>query len=335
MTGENWIETSQLYLDELPIELREHDQACRDLQQHIQEMISKREFNAVKQALQLHYDADATDNYDDDDDDGIDCDENDFDSENENCLEQHHSKNKVFSEDQRETQRQRHHQKNSSCYKCCDAILSSCCFGCALFSGVIAAFLAYYKSLIFAYMDAYTQIISAVVYNYFGVTISSTTLKIVYYTITILLFLFSMIEFGRFLLGFCRAKVIEYRRVDSNGTTSGDIESSSAFTTGISECSMSRSKKSNHFHNDANTPSTIGSTITPDADGCVRRNVSNYAKCLTDTTLRVHDKSIDHNNDERPPLVIETTLPPSEYNQTSRHSRYLHRGKNRAIKRLE
>ena len=97
MTGESWIETCQSYIDKLPSELREHEKACIDLNQHIEDMINKKEFDTVRQALQSEYagddDNDNNDHQDNDDDDCYDN-ENDCSSDNDGYDENNLSENK-------------------------------------------------------------------------------------------------------------------------------------------------------------------------------------------------------------------------------------------------
>ena len=267
MTGQDWIETCQCFLDELPSDLRQHEKACKELHQHIQEMINKKEFDAVKHALQIEY---VSEDEEEDDDDQHNDDQYD-DGGNVNDLDyrKKYSHDNVPNNLHPTSNRPRqYHQVNSHCFKCCDTILSTCCFGCALFCFIIAGFLTYYKTTIFAYMEAYTDLISAIIYNYFGITFSLIACKTVYYFITISFFLFSVVEFGRFLLTFCRAKIIEYRRVDSDNMNVSDIEkfslgSSTANPIGFKHHIVSKNHRRKHNLR-PDTPTTIGSTLTPD-----------------------------------------------------------------------
>ena len=264
MTEQDWIETCQCFLDELPSDLRQHENACKELHQHIQEMINEKELNAVRHALQIEYESEEEEeNHDGDqlEDDQYD----DYGNVNDLDYRRNYSHDNVLNNlHPTSDQPRQYHQVNSYCFKCCDTILSTCCFGCALFCFIIAGFLTYYKATIFAYMEAYTDLISAVIYNYFGISFSLIACKTVYYFVTISFFLFSAIELGRFLLSFCRAKIIEYRRVDSDNMNVSDIEGSSTANPMRFKHDIVPKKHRLKYNRQPDTPSTLESTLTPD-----------------------------------------------------------------------
>ena len=293
MTDDDWVETSQRFIDELPHELRESEPACRELQRHIQDTINTKELNAVKEAIQISYDSDDSDYNDDSVNHWL---KDDHDARRRGNLES--------TPNLSEPESRRLLQVNSSCYRCCDVTLSACCCGCALFCLIVTTTLAYFKSLAFAYMNTYAEMISTLAYNYFGFTVSLTALKTAYYVAMTLLLLFSVVELGRTLLGFYRAKIVEYRVVDSGD----DVQRASAQFTRATFQDAGGTKR-NHIFPDDCTPSTLGSTITPD---------DVYNGQSTCAAPRSYSKSGFHEEDfwsSQSCIMAETRLPNDRFNR--------------------